>query len=78
VDNHLQFSNGSPQWNINFVKATHDWELDFFSLFFDQLYFINLKHDGIEKFCWNPSKRGLFDVRLFYNVLIRHDSTPFS
>jgi hypothetical protein len=29
---------------------------------------INLKYDGLDKFCWNPSKRGLFDVRLFYYV----------
>jgi hypothetical protein len=35
VADHLQFSNGSPQWNVNFVRATHDWELEFFSSFFD-------------------------------------------
>jgi hypothetical protein len=25
----------------------------------------------------DPSKRGLFDVKSFYNVLVPHDNTPF-
>jgi hypothetical protein len=37
VANHLQFSNGASQWNVNFVRAAHDWELEFFTSFFDQL-----------------------------------------
>jgi hypothetical protein len=32
---------------------------------------------GKEKLYWAPSKRGLFDIRSYYNVLIPHDSTPF-
>jgi hypothetical protein len=44
---------------------------------FDQLYSIRLKQDGVDKLCWNPSKKGLFDVRSFYNVLIPHDNTHF-
>lgn len=27
--------------------------------------------------CWVPSKRRLFDVRSFYNVLVCNDGTPF-
>jgi hypothetical protein len=55
----------------------HDWELDFFFSFFEKLYSVNLKQDGVDKLCWIPSKRGLFDVRSFYNVLIPHDNTAF-
>jgi hypothetical protein len=46
-------------------------------LFFDQLYSIKLKQDGVEQVYGIPSKRGRFEVRTFYNVLIPHDSTPF-
>lgn len=35
VVDHLQFSNGSPQWNVNFVRVAHDWEFKLFSSFFD-------------------------------------------
>jgi hypothetical protein len=31
----------------------------------------------VDKFCWNPSKKELFDVISFFNVFIPHDSTPF-
>jgi hypothetical protein len=55
---HLQFSNGSFKWTINFVGVAHDWELKLFFSFFDKLYSINLKQDDVYKLCWNPSKRG--------------------
>jgi len=54
----------------------HDWELEFFISFFDQLYSIRLKQDRVDKLCLNSPKRQLFDVRTLYNVLIPHDNTP--
>jgi hypothetical protein len=73
----LQFLNGSPQWNVKFVRAAHDWELEFFTLFFHQLYSIILKLDGVDKLCWNPSKKKLFDLRSFYNVFMPHHNNHF-
>ena len=43
VAGHLQFSNGFPQWNVNFDRGAHDWEMEFFSAFSDQLYSIKLE-----------------------------------
>jgi hypothetical protein len=74
---HLQLSNGSSQLNVNFVRAMHDWELEFFTSFFDKLYSIKLRQNGIDKLYWIPSKIGRFEVRTFYNVLIPDDNTPF-
>jgi hypothetical protein len=77
VSNHLQFFNGFLQWSINFVRVTHGGELEFFSSFFIQLYSIKLEQDGANNICWNPSKKGLLDVKSFYNVLIPPNSKPF-
>jgi hypothetical protein len=76
VADHPQFSSGSSQWNANFVRVAHDWELEFFSSFFDQLYSIRLEQDGVDKLCWNPSNKRLFDVKLFYNILSPMTAIP--
>jgi len=39
---HLQFSNGSRQWNINFVRPVQNWKLEFFFSFFNRWYSIKL------------------------------------
>ncbi|KAF5470013.1 hypothetical protein F2P56_010566, partial [Juglans regia] len=31
-------ANGTPQWNIDFIRAAHDWELESFTEFFVALY----------------------------------------
>jgi hypothetical protein len=36
-----------------------------------------MRWGGKDKLCWAPSRRGLFDVRLFYNILLPQDSSPF-
>jgi hypothetical protein len=59
------------------LLEAHDWELELFSSFFNQMYFIKLEQDGAEKLCWKPYKKGLFDVKSFCNVLIPNDSNPF-
>jgi hypothetical protein len=41
------------------------------------LQFVILRLGGEDKLCWVPSKRGLFEVKSFYNVLVPHDSTHF-
>jgi hypothetical protein len=33
----LQLSSDSYQWNINFIRAAQDWEVDFFTTFFNLL-----------------------------------------
>jgi len=31
----LVLSSNSRQWNINFLKVAHDWEMDFLTSFFN-------------------------------------------
>jgi hypothetical protein len=66
------------QWNVNFLIVAHDWEVDVFTLFFNLLYSFRLRRSGEDKLCWVPSKKGLFNVRSYYNALALHDNTPFS
>jgi hypothetical protein len=54
--------------------------MDVFTLF---VYFFNLLHSlkltqgGEDKLSRVLSKRGMFDVRSFYNVLVPHESARF-
>jgi len=74
---HLKFSSGSTQWNVSFVRAAYDCEMDVFASFFRVLYSIRVGWEGENKFWWVPSKRGVFVVRSFYNVLARNDGLRF-
>jgi hypothetical protein len=73
VANHLEVSSGSHQWNVSFIRTLHDWEMEVFALFFNLLYLSKAGQGGEDKLCWVFSKRELFDVRSFYNVLVPHD-----
>jgi hypothetical protein len=46
-------------------------------LYFDfNLYSLRLRQRGEDKLRWDPSKRVMFDVTSFYDVLVPHDTTP--
>jgi hypothetical protein len=66
------------KWNVNFLRPTLDWEVNLFTSFFNLLDSLKLRLVGKDNLCWVRSKRGLFDVRSYYNVLVSHDSTHFS
>lgn len=52
--------------------------MDIVFSFFDQLYSISARHGESDKLVWNSSKKILFDVRSFYEELIRKDDPSFS
>jgi hypothetical protein len=62
VADYLMLLSDSYQWNINFLKVAHNWEVNLFTSFFNLLYSIKLRQGGEDKLYWVPSKRGLFDV----------------
>lgn len=73
----LELSGGSNQWNVSFAKAAHDWEIDIFALFFSWLYSVSWRHEGDAKLWRTPSKKWLFNVRPFYNAMVRIDDSLF-
>jgi hypothetical protein len=56
VANHLQLSSDSHKWNVSFIRAAHDWEVDSFSSFFNLLYSIRLRR-GMEDKLFGPLPR---------------------
>jgi hypothetical protein len=58
--------------------VAHDWEVDVFASFFKVLYSVRVRQEGKDKLWWVPSKRGLFNVRSFYSVLVSNDGFLFS
>jgi hypothetical protein len=51
VANHLELSSASHQLNVNFLRATHDWEVDYCTLFFNLLHSFRLSWGGKDKLC---------------------------
>jgi hypothetical protein len=51
--------------------------MDMVISFFDRLYSISAQHGESDRLVWNPSKKGLFEVRSFYEELIRKDGPSF-
>lgn len=62
VAEHLQLTSDSLQWNIDFIRAAQDYEVVFFTMFFNML--------GGEILCWAKS---FYNVRTYYES----DSFPW-
>jgi hypothetical protein len=72
-----ELSSASHKWNINFLIAVHDWEVDLCASFFNLVYSVRVRPGGENKICWVPSKTWLFDVRSYYSILVPYDITHF-
>jgi hypothetical protein len=76
VDN-LVVHNGVTQWNVLFTRQIQDWEMEMILSFFERLYSTLVRHGQGDRLVWNPSKRGLFEARSYYEVLIRKNGPSF-
>jgi hypothetical protein len=45
--------------------------------FLERLYSTSVQHGDGDRLVWNPSKKGLFEVRSYYEVLIRKNGPSF-
>jgi hypothetical protein len=52
----VEYSGNSFQCNISFPRAAHDWKVDLFTSFFNVLYSVKVRLDGIDKLWWSPAK----------------------
>jgi hypothetical protein len=46
---HLDISSGSFQWNISFIRAAHNWEVDLLALLFNLLYSYKVRQEKKDK-----------------------------
>jgi hypothetical protein len=67
----------SLQWDVSFVQGAHDWEVNVLTSFYTLLYSIRVRREGEDKLWWAPSRKGEFDVRSFYRVLVCIDDVHF-
>jgi hypothetical protein len=74
---HSELSSGFDQWNVSFGRATNDWQVVVFVLFFNLLYSVRVRREGEDKLWWTHSKKSLFVVSSFYSVLVYSDDIPF-
>jgi hypothetical protein len=49
VANHLKVSSDSHQWNISFIRAAYNWEVEVFTSFFNLLYSSRVGKGGEDK-----------------------------
>jgi hypothetical protein len=65
------------QWDVRFIRAAHDWEVDDLASFFALLYSIRIERNAEDKLWWSPSRKGKFDVSSFYKTLVYKESACF-
>jgi hypothetical protein len=75
--NNLDFIGGSRQWNISFIRLAHDWELEVLASSYSLLYSFRMHREGEDKIWWILSRKGKFDVRSYYDTLVRKEASPF-
>jgi hypothetical protein len=69
IANNMEPSSNSIQWNIQFTRLLHDWEVGELASFYKRLYDCKLRGVGKDKLWWMPSRKGLFEVKSFYRAL---------
>jgi hypothetical protein len=69
IANNMEPSNISIQWNIQFTRLLHDWEVGELASFYKRLYDCKLRGVGKDKLWWMPYRKGLFEVKSFYRAL---------
>ena len=66
----MQFLNGVLYWDLEFLRAIQDWELESLYIFWDVIYGVLLRVIGEDKMCWTPSKSRGFEVSNYYQALL--------
>jgi hypothetical protein len=69
ITDNAEHSNGTIQWNIQFSRLFHDWEVEELALFYKCLYTCKLRGVGKDKLWRLPSSKGMFEVKSFYRAL---------
>jgi hypothetical protein len=73
----MEYSSESIQWNIQFSRLIHDWEVGDLATFYKCLYEYKLRGEGRDKLWWLPSRKGVFEVKSFYRALSPHGLGSF-
>jgi len=72
VADNLFVQDGVTQWNV-----VQNWKVKMVLSLFERLYSIQVRDGEEDWLVWSPSKGGQFEVKSFYEVLIRQDGPSF-
>jgi hypothetical protein len=73
VEENKAIVNGVIHWNVMFICPVHDWEMKDMSRFFELLYSQQIRHGGVDKIYWIPSKRMIFEVKSCYKLKVNSE-----
>jgi hypothetical protein len=73
VADNFQWIDGIIEWNVIFMRPIQDWEMELVLAFFAWLYSFMFRHGEIDRISWSPSRKGHFEVKLFYKKLYSPD-----
>ena len=73
MSDHMQIMNEEVHWNVKFFQEAQDWEMEVVIDFYGKLYETRCHAGGVDRICWIPSKRKVFEVRYFFGVLSSSD-----
>lgn len=77
VDTHLRFHNATHVWDIEFYRPFQDWELEMGVSFMELLYSLPIRRGTMDSMWWQPSNKGIFEIRSYYSVLVQSSDTYF-
>jgi hypothetical protein len=77
IADNMEHSSNFIQWNIQFTRLIHDWEVGELASFYKSLYDCKLQGEGKDKLWWVPSRKGLFEVKSFYRALLPRGQVSF-
>jgi hypothetical protein len=77
ITDNMERSSNSIQWNIQFTRLMHDWEVGELASFYKSLYDCKLRGEGKDKLWWVPSRKGLFEVKSIYRALSHRGPVSF-
>jgi hypothetical protein len=69
VATNLVSDSGSIKWDVSFIRAAHNWEVDVLASFFTLLYSISVSRKREDQLWWFPVNKWIFDVRSYYKIL---------
>jgi hypothetical protein len=71
VADHFCLQGSNHVWDIEFSRLVQDWELVVVDSFIELLYSHVSRSGWMDSLCWTPSRRGIFEVRSFYSILVQ-------
>ena len=66
----MQFPNGVLYWDLEFLQAIQDWELESLSIFLNVIYGVLLRSISENKMCWMLAKSKGFEMGSYYQALL--------